>query len=213
MALTPQATAVLLVVALLLAAGALGAGIMALSGQRRVREAYQRFSRGSDADVLTLLRRHIDEVEALRADVAGLRGYADEIRELHRSAVSRVGSVRYDAFDDMGGRLSFSTALLDEQGDGVLITAINGRIDTRLYTKPVTAGTSRHNLSAEERAAITRAMNPARPRDSHYEREPAVQRVDEATAEVAPPRHAAAAEPASPSAGQELPEPPPGAER
>jgi hypothetical protein len=66
--------------------------------------------------------------------------------------------VRFDAFDDMGGRLSFSVALLDEHGDGTVITAINGRTETRAYAKPVIRGASCHTLSQEEIAAIAQAL-------------------------------------------------------
>lgn len=149
--------------ALLLAALAVGVvavllSVIAITGQRRVREAYRVFSMGSRDDVLTLLQRHIEEVRGLRRDVAGVRQYGDDLRDLLRSTMSRVGTVRYDAFDDMGGRLSFSTALLDEHGDGVVITSINGRTETRTYAKAISQGRSRHNLSDEEVAAIERAM-------------------------------------------------------
>ena len=71
---------------------------------------------------------------------------------------SHVGLVRYDAFEDVGGRLSFSCALLDDQGSGVILTSINGRQETRVYAKPVTGGVSSHNLSLEEEEAIRRAL-------------------------------------------------------
>lgn len=142
-----------------LAVVALGVAGVALRGQRRVRTAYRAFSMGSRDDVLTLLQRHIEVVQALRREVASLRDYADQLRELQRSGLSRVGTVRYDAFDDMGGRISFSTAVLDERGDGVVITAINGRTETRTYAKTVVGRRSRHNLSEEEVQAIERAMS------------------------------------------------------
>lgn len=75
-----------------------------------------------------------------------------------RGAVQRVGLVRYDAFEDVGGRLSFSCAMLNDDGDGVLVTSINGRQDTRVYAKPVHRGESMNNLSAEEAAAVREAM-------------------------------------------------------
>jgi hypothetical protein len=161
--LTPTSVGGLVIAAIVLSVVAIVLGTLALVGQRRVKRAYEAFSMGSRDDVLTLLQRHIDEVGLLRSDLRGLRRFADEIRDLHRGAVSRVGTVRYDAFDDMGGRLSFSTALLDEHGDGVVLTAINGRTDTRSYAKPVVGWASRHNLSGEEEAAIERARAGRQP--------------------------------------------------
>jgi len=77
------------------------------------------------------------------------------------AGVRRVGLLRYDAFEDVGGRLSFSCALLDEHGNGVVLTSINGRQETRVYAKPVTAGSSSYNLSSEEGEAIRQAMAEA----------------------------------------------------
>jgi len=156
--LTAEAVGGLLIAAILIGVAAIVVALVALSGQRRVRAAYRAFSQGSRDDVLTLLQRHIDEVGDLRAEVARLQRRSDDLRELLRSGLSRVGTVRYDAFEELGGRLSFSAALLDEHGDGLVITAINGRTDTRAYAKTVTGGRSKHNLSQEEVQAIERAM-------------------------------------------------------
>jgi hypothetical protein len=150
---------VLVIVATAASILALVVGIVALIGQRRVRRAYAVFSMGSRDDVLTLLQQHLDDVGLLRNDVRALRRATDVIRDLHRGALSRVGTIRYDAFDDMGGRLSFSTALVDERGDGVVLTSINGRTDARSYAKPLAAWASTHNLSSEEIAAIERARH------------------------------------------------------
>ena len=79
-------------------------------------------------------------------------------------AVRHVGLVRYDAFEDVGGRLSFSCALLDDRGNGVVVTSINGRQDTRVYAKPVNDAKSAYNLSVEEEEAIRQAL--AGPREA-----------------------------------------------
>jgi hypothetical protein len=79
-------------------------------------------------------------------------------------AVQHVGLVRYDAFEDVGGRLSFSCAMLDDHGTGVVVTSINGRQDTRVYAKPIVDGRSQYNLSIEEEEAIRRAL--AEPREA-----------------------------------------------
>jgi hypothetical protein len=73
-----------------------------------------------------------------------------------------VGLVRYDAFEDVGGRLSFSCAMLDDHGNGVVMTSINGRQDTRVYAKPIVDGHSQYNLSVEEEEAIRQAISGPR---------------------------------------------------
>jgi hypothetical protein len=72
-------------------------------------------------------------------------------------AQRHVAVVRYDAFGDMGGRLSFSAALLDDQGDGLVLSSINGRSETRTYAKALVGGQSEHTLSPEEQDAIAAA--------------------------------------------------------
>ena len=158
MQLSTTTIGVLLVVAILVAVAAVVVSVIALLGQRRVRASYRVFSQGSQEDVLTLLQRHVEQVQGLRGDVAALREHGYGLRDMVAGCLSRVHTVRYDAFDDMGGHLSFSSALLDEHGDGMVITAINGRTDTRIYAKPVRAGGSRHNLSEEEDRAIRQAL-------------------------------------------------------
>jgi hypothetical protein len=81
-----------------------------------------------------------------------------ELRDLMAHAVQRVGMVRFDAFEDMGGKLSFAAALLDGEGNGLVLSSIAGRTDSRVYAKPVERGASRYNLSGEEEEAIKRAL-------------------------------------------------------
>ena len=97
------------------------------------------------------------EVDALPEDVLGLRQEVAALRAESTGAVRHVGIVRYDAFGDMGGRLSWSVALLDDGGDGVVLTAIHGRSEARSYAKSVSAWTSDQPLSPEEEDAVASA--------------------------------------------------------
>lgn len=109
----------------------------------------------ADEVVGSLLAR----IERIEKAVRTLNGI-DKRQQLQIEAgVRRVGLLRYDAFDDVGGRLSFSCALLDERGSGIVLTSINGRQETRVYAKPVDAGVSSYNLSHEEEEAIRQAMS------------------------------------------------------
>ncbi len=65
--------------------------------------------------------------------------------------------VRYDAFGDVGGRLSFSAALVDDDGDGLVITSIAGRAESRAYAKGLAGGESELPLSEEETEAVRAA--------------------------------------------------------
>ena len=98
-----------------------------------------------------------DEIDALPQDVLGLRQEVAALRAEARGALRHLAVVRYDAFDDMGGHLSWSLALLDDSGDGVVLTSIHGRSDARTYAKNVTAWRSEQQLSPEEQDAISGA--------------------------------------------------------
>lgn len=112
----------------------------------------------------TLIESHAASIKRLEAAVRKLAAGEQRLAGMSEGAVRHVGVVRFDAFEDMGGRLSFSAALLDGHGNGVVITSINGRQDTRCYAKQVRGGSSIHNLSDEERQAIREALEGVRPR-------------------------------------------------
>ncbi|HEX2027043.1 MAG TPA: DUF4446 family protein [Nitriliruptorales bacterium] len=127
---------------------------------RALRRAYAAAVGGTGADDLfSALQRHLDEVAHLRSDVGRVHRNTEHLRGLLSRTVSRVAVVRYDAFDDMGGALSFSAAFLDEHGDGVVVSSINGRTEARTYAKQVIGADSEHHLSPEERAAIDTALS------------------------------------------------------
>jgi len=109
-------------------------------------------------DAVEELSRQKDEISAIRDDVATVHSNAERLHEGLQSMLSRVGLVRYDAFEDVAGGQSFSAALLDLNGNGVVISAINGRHETRCYGKQIVEGKSQHTLSDEEAAAITSAI-------------------------------------------------------
>jgi hypothetical protein len=83
----------------------------------------------------------------------------DYLTDVLAGAVQRVAVVRYDAFEDMGGKLSYSATMLDENGDGVIFTSIYGRNENRTYAKAVRAGTASHVLSREESESLRKAMS------------------------------------------------------
>src|SRR3954452_8869272 len=125
------------VVTLLVALAAVGLAALALRRQSAVR-------RGPGTDGLP------EDVHGLRQEVAALRAETGD-------ALRHLAVVRYDAFGDLGGHLSWSLALLDDAGDGVVLTSIHGRTDARTYAKNVSAWSSQQQLSPEEEEAIAHA--------------------------------------------------------
>lgn len=127
-------TTVLAAAALLVALAALVVALVA------VRRGGGRGRRGTGAPIPADLETLRDEVQVLKADAA--------------QAMRHVSVVRYDAFGDMGGHLSWSMALLDDDGHGVLLTSIHGRTDARTYAKSVANWVCDSQTSPEEDEAL-----------------------------------------------------------
>ena len=100
--------------------------------------------------------------EALPEDVHGLRQEVAALRSETRDALRHLAVVRYDAFGDMGGHLSWSVALLDDGGHGVVLTSIHGRSEARTYAKSISGWACEQQLSPEEEEAIDHARPSAR---------------------------------------------------
>ena len=111
-----------------------------------------------DDALRVVLERQAAQIDRLEQAVRILNAADKRQQVLIDGSVRHVALLRYDAFEDVGGRLSFSCAMLDHHGTGVVLTSINGRQETRVYAKPVTEGTSSYNLSLEEEEAIRQAM-------------------------------------------------------
>jgi hypothetical protein len=96
------------------------------------------------------------EVDALRSEVEALAARDDQAGD--PTALRHVALVRYDAFADVGGRLSYSVALLDDTGSGLVLTTLAGKADVRTYVRTISAGTPDGSLTAEEQQAIDAAV-------------------------------------------------------
>lgn len=146
-----------LMVVIALALAVLAIVLAALVGRRRSGGDPSEPWRLDDA-LRGLLDGHARRIERLEAAARALNSTDRRQQGEIETGVRRVGLLRYDAFEDVGGRLSFSCALLDEDGNGVVLTSINGRQETRVYAKPIAARQSSYNLSREEEEAIRQAM-------------------------------------------------------
>jgi Protein of unknown function (DUF4446) len=111
-----------------------------------------------DEGLRGILQGQAQQMQRLERAIRALHATDKKQQVEIEGSVRNVALLRYDAFEDVGGRLSFSCAMLDEHGSGVVLTSINGRQETRVYAKPVTQGVSTHNLSLEEEEAIRRAL-------------------------------------------------------
>jgi hypothetical protein len=116
-----------------------------------------------DETLREVLEQQAEQIAHLEQVARALNAIDKRQQQLIEGAVRHVALFRYDAFEDVGGRLSFSCAMLDDGGTGVVLTSINGRQETRVYAKPITDGRSSYNLSLEEEEAIRQASATPEP--------------------------------------------------
>ena len=162
MSLDPSVRDVLVVVTAVVALLALVLGVVAVLALRRIRRDLTLLAADGDApSFVEAVARKTEEVRGLRTEVDDLAALLARTRTELADALRHVSVVRYDAFGDMGGRLSFSAAMLDDGGDGLVLTAIHGRSETRSYMKGVKGGTSEASLSPEEQQAVSFALRGA----------------------------------------------------
>jgi hypothetical protein len=119
---------------------------------------YSNLTRGDDdGTLLESLDRQLGEVHNLGLKVDAVAADCRELRESLQLSLRQVGLIRYNPFGDTGGDQSFALALLDERGDGVVLSSLFGRTESRIFAKPVKDGRSRYPLTAEEEQAIVQA--------------------------------------------------------
>jgi len=105
----------------------------------------------------TTTRTRAEGVDALPEDVHGLRQEVAALKAESADALRHLSVVRYDAFGDVGGHLSWSLAVLDDAGHGVVLTSIHGRSEARTYAKSISSWSCEQQLSPEEEEAIEHA--------------------------------------------------------
>lgn len=125
----------------------------------RLKRRLDRFLLGKDGMSLE------QDIIGLCEDNKFLKNSADknkkDIRNLYKqmeSAYQKMGLVKYDAFNQMGGQLSFSLALLDENNNGFIINSVHSTEGCYSYTKEIVNGASTISLGAEEAEALAIAM-------------------------------------------------------
>ncbi len=97
------------------------------------------------------LDRVTQRMETVRQAVAVLQAQMPE-------CVRHVDILRYDAFEGVGGQQSFSVALLNANGDGIVLTSVYNRMDARVYAKSIQGGRSSHALTEEEQSVVKQAI-------------------------------------------------------
>ncbi|MGE4271842.1 MAG: DUF4446 family protein [Desulfitobacterium sp.] len=134
--------------------------LMLNSKMRKFQKAYlalQTFVEGSSLD--QELRAYREEVKDNKADIKQIQERVDRTEKKLRVSIDRAELVRFSAFENMGSDLSFSLALLNQEANGVVISSINNRDESRVYAKPIVQGESTYHLSEEEKLAISKTKD------------------------------------------------------
>lgn len=130
---------------------------------RRVSSLAARLSsltRGEEGHSLeAVLEGHLRRVGEVAAKVRTIDKRTTDLEAQGRKAVQRVGLVRFNPFEDTGSNQSFAMALLDEDGDGVIVSSLHTRQATRVYVRPVNGGVAERALSDEEKEALAQATS------------------------------------------------------
>lgn len=131
--------------------------------QRKVKvmlRKYDRFMRGKTAENLeeTMLKS-IEKMESVARLYRSTNEKIAELDERTKNTYQKIGIVRYDAFKEMGGKLSFVLALLNNDNNGFIMNIMHSREGCYSYVKEVIAGKSYIALSEEEKEALEKAIN------------------------------------------------------
>ena len=118
-----------------------------------MKKRYRKMMTGADgANLERMLIGHLNEIQEVSDENAAIKRENERLDNLLQLAITRVGVVRFRAFADMGSDRS------DSYNDGVILTSIFGREDSRSYVKPVEKGQSTYQLMPEEQQALDEAM-------------------------------------------------------
>lgn len=145
-----------LAVALLILIGLTIANIVQM---RKLKKGYRAFMSGNDGKSLedTLIQR-LEQVDKLMATSEESEKSIEALQKNMRNAYQKMGLIKYDAFSEMGGKLSFSLAMLDMSNSGYIINAMHTREGCYTYIKEIVDGNSVLVLSEEEQEALRRAL-------------------------------------------------------
>ena len=152
-----------LVVALVVAVLVLGAWVAWL--QRSEAQLRRRLRRvlpeGESSGIDEILDRQLKRIDSLTERIDALNKLHRELENLSQRTIQKVAVIRYNPFSDTGGDQSFAIALLDSLGNGVVLSSLHSRTDTRVFAKAVQNGRSKYQLSDEEQDAIKKALAPS----------------------------------------------------
>ncbi len=151
---------VLIIIMLVLLVLAIAGFVVVLIMHLKLKKRYDKFMLGKNA--ASLEEEIQDLFEINKAVVEKVKENRKDIRKLYKKltkAFQRIGIVKYDAYQQMGGLLSFSMAMLDEDNDGFILNSVHSTEGCYTYTKEIVNGECQLELGNEEKMALEKAVN------------------------------------------------------
>ena len=124
-----------------------------------LKKKYDFFMQGDNG--ASLERKLSVEVSEIRDAAKGLESLLTEqaaIRNTQSNTIQKIGFIKYNAFENIGNDLSFALTLLDGNNNGICISSIYGRNESRIFSKPIVKGKSLVSLSQEELESLNEAL-------------------------------------------------------
>ena len=124
-----------------------------------LKKKYDFFMQGDNG--ASLERKLSVEVSEIRDAAKGLETMLTEqaaIRNIQSNTIQKIGFIKYNAFENIGNDLSFALTLLDGNNNGICISSIYGRNESRIFSKPIMKGKSLVSLSQEELESLNEAL-------------------------------------------------------
>ena len=151
--------AYIFIVMLVLMAGLIVAAVISIRRLYRLEDKYNKFMKGNNGKALEdVIENRFEQVDKLLAENKKKTKEILDIMENLKIAVQKVGIVKYDAFNEMGGKLSFALVMLDKENTGFVINAMHSREGCYTYIKEIIRGESYIPLGTEEKEALKKAM-------------------------------------------------------
>ena len=133
--------------------------IITLVKIKKVNQRFKNFMRGKDAESLEeVIVKYLDKIDKLEEENNERKKQINNITENLLITYQKIGIVKYDAFNEMGGKLSFAVALLDSHNSGWIINAMHSREGCYTYIKEIVKGESYVELAEEEAEALDKAI-------------------------------------------------------
>lgn len=115
---------------------------------------------GNGIDISEIMKKYIQDVNNLDLKDDQIIDYCNKLSLKSKKYICKIGTIQYNAYEDNKNKLSFSVALLTQENSGIILNSVYTKDEgSNIFLKEIIKGTSKINLSDEEKIALNRAMN------------------------------------------------------